>query len=385
MSWGLLVATYDRPDTGAVSALVEGTEYSARGVLDESRGNVLVQRREQPAFTVDGPVCVEHEDLPEELAAVVLAPRFQVEISVPIGGSVKDRTFASKLARALAEKFQGAVYDPQKDEVIWPKRRLRSFSPPAGEERIRVVELTWYFGGRSPDPEIPRKLLQELRRSCAEALPRRYGDFEPLQKKLEPGKDAELITFWKTQAKRDGGGSFFWKSQSPCFGGHVYFPDRRETRNGTRRCTVLSMNFDGRALDADARWCESVVALFVRVAERLDAFYGAAHVERGVIARRGLWYDSESESVSMPGHFFAGLPPFPTWLAWFGRSYSSLVADVMSDHPGAELRAEKNLFLRTGATPLDTDQLRGEFPTLPPSLVFSFEGRSHSPARIVPA
>src|SRR5687767_10545360 len=111
-----MVATYDRPVVGAPTGL----------------------------FTVDGPHAVEIEDLPEVLASAVLAPRFLVEISLPAAATEKDRSAAIRLARALAERFGGAVYDPQADALAWPKGRKRAYIASVAEERIRVVELSWY-------------------------------------------------------------------------------------------------------------------------------------------------------------------------------------------------------------------------------------------------
>ncbi len=182
MSWDLRIAVHDRPTADALEA--------ARSEL----------------CTVDGPHHVEIDDLPEVLAAAVLAPRFLVEMSTPAAATEAARKRALKQARALAERFQGAVYDPQEDAVLWPRRSAKRWAAPAGEERIRVVDLDWYLPGR-PDRELAGRLLALLRATCPEALPRRYGDYEPLQHRLEDG-ELGFVDFWR--------GTRRWASRGSC-------------------------------------------------------------------------------------------------------------------------------------------------------------------------
>lgn len=381
MSWDLLVATHDRPLTEAVDDFLRaGGKYSSQGSLDAPNSNVLVSRSltdsEQAAFTIDGPHVVEIEDLPDALAGGVLAPRFLLEISAPAAATAADHSVAMGLAKQLAERFHGAVYDPQAGELVWPRGRKRAYTASSEEARIRVVELSWYVEGGESADELPAQLLQGLRVACPEALPRRYGDYEPLQHKMEPGREDEFIGFWRNLAAHELGRMLFWKAQSPCFGGTASFPDKRDKYPsgkpvgipGTKNCTEISLNFDGRALHGDERWCTAVVGLFSSIAKRLGAFYAAAHVQRNVIAKRSLWYDGESERLPMPFSSFAGLPPVPTWLAWFGRPYAPHVADSVTDY--AEQTADGAWLFRGGPKPMDVDELANRFPSLPARLIF---------------
>lgn len=364
MSWDLLVAVHDRPPAAPI----------------------------ERAFTIDEPVTVELEDLPDELASAVLAPRFLVEISVPAGATAADRARALKLAKQLAEQGRGAVYDPQEDAVLWPKRRPRVRAPDAREARIRVVELRWYLAGRECSPHVAPALLEVLRAACPEAVPRRYGDCEPFQHTLGTGGEPAFTDFWGSISAKELGRSIYWKAQPPCFSGSASFPDRRTAYPsgepvgipGTRRCTVISLDFDGRALHGDPRWCEAVVALLPLMARRLGAFYATAHVQRNVIAKRSLWYDGDSETVPMPFSWFAGLPPAPTWLAWFGPAYVPHVAAALAGR--AEPTADGALYFRAGSEPMDTDQLEGYFPPLPAVLAFQTrDDPGPGEARVIPA
>ena len=86
-------------------------------------------------------------------------------------------------------------------------------------------------------------------------------------------------------------------AKRPCFGGNISFPDKRDKFRppGAERSIHLSMDFDGRALHADAAWCETIVQLFVELARKLKAFYAIGYVQRNVIVRRSVWFDGQSE------------------------------------------------------------------------------------------
>ena len=378
MSRDLLVATHDQPSATVVTELLQARDrYAAQGTLQAPASNVLVTRMSRadacPAFTVDGPHHVEAEDLPELLAATVLSPRYLVEISCPAAATSGDRALAKKIAKQLAVDLRGAVYDPQPDALVWPKKRRRDYAAPSGKQRIRLVTLVWYV--RHGQAELVVDLLRSLRAACPEALPRRYGDYEPLQHRMTPDDDAHFVAFWRKLEARETRKMFFWKAQSPCFGGGASFPDQRENYPsgqpvgipGATRCTRIDMDFDGRALHGDARWSSAVANLLRAVAKRLGAFYAAGYVRRDVIAKRSLWFDDETETLAIPFSDFTGLPAKPTWLAWFGPCYAPHVTGHVQGC--AEPQSGGAWFFQGGPEPMDADELAGRFPPLPRRLI----------------
>lgn len=117
MSYDLRVATAARPSDELIGDLTAG--LVVEGSLAD--GQLAVYRRPGgPPIVVDGPVGVELDDLDDELAGAVLAPRWLLEVSVPEGASA-DLTLARKLARQLAERFDGGAFDPQQDKLLWPR------------------------------------------------------------------------------------------------------------------------------------------------------------------------------------------------------------------------------------------------------------------------
>jgi hypothetical protein len=105
------------------------------------------------------------------------------------------------------------------------------------------------------------------------------------------------------------------------------------------------------------------------VAAELGAFYAATYVQGNVVAQgRRLWYAANTEFIHLTRMWWEGLPPHPTWLAWFGEPYRDMVESSVREHVTDEV--PEGLFLRLGDEPKDSDELKEVFPKLPDELVW---------------
>lgn len=90
MSWDLLVALHESP-AQLDPASFFSAEFELSGSFRGAARQIMAERRrksrEPLVFTVDGPLHVEPEDLPEELAEVVLAPSYLVQFSAPVSST----------------------------------------------------------------------------------------------------------------------------------------------------------------------------------------------------------------------------------------------------------------------------------------------------------
>ena len=357
MSYDLRVATHSRPEPRQVEELAH-----ERGASVESDDPLLV-RRGNSRFEVEvwRAVKCEIDDLDDELAAAVLAPRWLTEISIPHGAPRADVSLARTIARGLAEACDGAALDPQEDGLLWPRGRVPRYRPPAKEDRIPVLNLTWILTARGAD-DLPERWLRILQRRVPEAAPVRYGDFEPLQERLEAGQEPAFVDFWREHQAR-----VFWSCQRPFYGGSFSAPDERARERGEPGvlAAALRTELDARALE-EAPWREAVVDLFTNLADEVEAVYAAAYVERDVLASvRGLAYDGRSEAFSdfTPlRHRWLGVPPVPAWLSWFGPEYGELLRGVGE-------RFGSGILLRVGERPRGVSEVGREFPQLPPEIL----------------
>ena len=349
------------------------------GRLGEEFSNVIITVRDKPgldAFVeLYSPVrAIESEDIDEGLAALVTPPCWLTELGVP-GFTKRGIEVAKELARHIAETCQGAVLDPQVGSVIWPESPPRPVRSPSKDERIREINLEWYLPPNKASEHTARIFLAALRKHMPEAVPVRFGKFEPLQGRLEPGDDAPFLAAWSDLA-RDPLGMLIVKSKKPCFGGSINLPGSRPARPGDRPVAEISLQFDGRIVCTDESWRERVVTLFVELCKALQPFYARGYVLRNVIASgRSTAFDAESEgfpSGAIRGSWY-GIPPTPTWMSWFGGPYTSLVRDALS---GVQLiESSMGTFVRLGTEPLDLDQLRAVGVNFPDRLMAKHEIR----------
>jgi len=374
VSHDFLVALRTRSDPAAIEAFgrAAGLDLRLDGTF-RTGSNVLVTRTDggtERTIDVDGPVRVEPDDLPDDLAGVVTRPAWLVEIHLPGGYDELADRWALDLAIALARAGDGAVFDPQADRVAWPSGvtpRARG----AREERIRTVELVWYVPASRLTPDTPRRWLDLVAEHFPAATPVRFGAFEPFQGRLDRDGPEAFVDAWRTEAQVDHGGGLFWSARAPGIDGSVSFPDGRADRRPARlgRVVRLSTTIDARPLHRDPRQCDGVIELFADVAGALGAIYAAGCVLREAIMRGGrVAYDARSEVVPLPrSRWWVGLPAHPTWLAWFGDPYRPLVEASLD--PSMVTVLPSGLLVRCGPEPMDADEVRDVGPRLPAELL----------------
>jgi hypothetical protein len=348
MSRDLSVISSEQP------ALDETSDWVARRDGWEAircDGAVTIERRSrrptQTGFIINEPARIEAEDLPPELAAAVVVPRWETEINVPATASDVIWRMALRLGRHVADDSQGVLFDPQEDEILWPRSKHRRVSPRSAGESASTLDLEWAIPPEGFTDRLPADLLALLRRSLPEGLPRRFGSYEPLQGRLDDDGDAGFIAAWRTEQAQQMG-SLFWKGRTPAPSGSLFFPSAWAGGQGGIAAGCLSMDLDGAALD-DPRWRELAMDILDEMAALSGAFYARATFQ----ARSPDWntvavIGTNPPSIT-PRSEWLGLPDTPAWLTWLGRQY----ADAIVDSLPADLchRARHGMVVRLSGDP----------------------------------
>lgn len=367
MSYDLHVIAKKQPRSAHLRAFLEtaGEQLTFDGALKRDGHLLMTDAAATTHVEVDGPGRIEADDVPEVAGGAIGAQGWLIQLSVKPS---TDETWPLEFATHLARVADGVVYDPQQDRVTWPK----GFEPRDRETRttrIDEVALVWYTTWPSRDPMLPRRLLELVAEVYPEVLPSRYGGYEPLPHRFEGSDPARnFIASWVEEA---GGWApmLFWKASRPCLGGSTSMTQvLRDGPPGIPHVQV-SLTFDGRALARDPDTTERIVTLFCRVAAGLRCLYAGASVNRGAVVRgSSIDIDRHTETGPFPhADRWIGLPPGPTWLAWFGAPYAELVGGGVAAR--AEVQPDGSFFLRTGTEPMHADELTDRFPPLPPELI----------------
>ncbi len=360
MSYDIRLATHEKPSQELVDAwLSERDAFRAEGALEEGLSILRLRgKTAKPSFEVTAPTTVlDVEDLDEELATAVVAPRWFLEVSAPYGLADQDYAAARALAKHLSRESKGAAFDPQSDKLLWPPKTGKRTNIPSTPERIRVIHLQWFFDlDTMAGDGMPEQLLHLLRLHLADAVPRRFGEYEPPRRRLEEDGDEGFSAFWD-YVRNEPLNSFYWKARSPCFGGTISFPSKWAKSEDGRPTGYIKVSLDGRVIEVQKAWREAAVDLFTAMSSQLGAFYAAGYVERNVEARRGfLWYGPGAEHISLMGKAWQGLPRDPVWMSYFSLDYAAELQNELDAFETTPLGT--GMVVRLGDEPLDRDQIR---------------------------
>lgn len=313
---------------------------------------------------------VDIEDVSPEVSAATLGVAVRYEVLVE-GGSTANISPARRLARGLTAALGGAVLDAQTGEV-WSPKTGRVVARPQRDERVAVIDVDWCFAKNVVRESTVHGFLALCRRYLPEALPRRFGDVEPMQERYEQVGEQGFVRFWSA------GTDVFWSARLPCTGGTLYDPPGQYEEPGWK----LSLDFLCEPFASDPAWRATLRTLFVAVADELGAFYASAQVtDQYIWSSGGLCSDAATETPTyVGGHWWRGLPTHPVWWSWYGPEYTPIVADLLA--ADAVMRSERGIFHACSEVPRTRYELEADrIPWLPADLTAESTG---TPARRIP-
>lgn len=305
--------TVDADELAQLAASVGGLAVE---MISDHEARVLRGRRAAYSFTIFGPDPVDAEDLPHAVIPHVLDATTSWQLVVE-GSDPAEIPHAVRFAKQLAKAALGVAYDEQTDEALAATKQRAVPKPDGG--LVRLLQLQWYQPVESPSGaaiwlEVAKKLLPE-------ALPRRYGSYEPLRNRFEErGEKAFLDAY-------ERGSVMFNCASLPCREGGL-----GKVPYGGLLMDSLTVVAD--TLD-DARWRNTVRQLFVDYARRRGTTLAVGEVLRNHrianVGAKGQVYRGEHSDALRGADGLLGLPPRPTWWTWFGTDYLPLVRDHLPD------------------------------------------------------
>ena len=311
------------------------------GLAAAGDGTVVRGARARYCFHLDQSR-VEPEDVPDEVVATVLAPTALYDVQVE-GTIASEIPHATRFARRLARAAEGTVVDQQAG-TLWSAGKLRD-APRVEEGRIDLVSAHWYVrqGDRRRDAQA---WLDAARTYLPEALPRRFGEYEPLSAKYDAASPGAFV-----DAVAGAQASLLLKGTRPCLDGALAASEEGWP------VSAHSLSLQRAALH-DPEWRTSFRRFFVEVASATDALYAVAEVHRNVVWNgRTVWHDGDDEPTAYLAArgVWAGLPPYPVWWSWFGPDYLPLVEEHL---PTDQVeRVAGSLFHRAAEDPVDRDTI----------------------------
>lgn len=344
MSYDLTVYAPESLDGDQLAALVESIPGLSVG--DGGDGEITVLRGKRPdySFTVFGPYRIEPEDVPDDVVPHVLDPTTSWQIIVE-GSTETEIASARRFAKAVAQAAGGVAVDEQTEDILGAKTSRRIVRPTT--EFVRVLKLEWY----SPpsEPNAPTLWLELAKKILPEALPRRYGGYEPYPYRLDRDGEGPFVSEYGHLRERYESQTF--RPSPPCLWGGLF----GEPWGGT---LLDCLNLLAAPLD-DPRWRNTVRRFFVEYARRRGS-----QLAVGEVLRKHKLSGPPEPGRDQNGSLRAddgilGLPANPIWLTWLGNDYLPLVRDY--------LPPEHTIYYPEGAlyAPTDEPADRGQLAGLP--------------------
>lgn len=394
MGHSLLIVTFERPSENLISDFCSEhyPEMKVSGSWESSSQQVSISdAKHVRSIFVDSPLMMEAEDVADSVLTHMLAPQWQTEIQFN-DGSKLDGRLAHRLAKAIATEGQGVVFCPEQHKVTWPKSRPSFYRAPASKADIDLLRLRWTFPYEPKNRNFADSLIRLIAKHIPEALPKRFGTFEPFQGRISKNEFGDFLNAWVESAEKPNGDIFHFTSTSPFYGGHVIFSDPRDSKRQSEqgeKCLTLVIDFDSRAF-ANEAWVISIEQLFADLADTLGAIFAIAYLEEGWTSNRNrlATYAGAPRAPIPRSTRWLGLPVVPGWLFWIGPAYKDLVTTSFSQSSIVKQLFGESVLFKQSNEPIDKQRQSLNAPKFPEALcaiVYSIhDGLADEPASVIP-
>jgi hypothetical protein len=254
---------------------------------------------------VGEPATVEPEDVPEEIAEALPGVAFVVDLSLqPITAPRAGQQALRKIATTIAREAHGAIEDPQAGEITLGKGVRRYTALPAHDDASLLTMSFWFISGPLIKPTGAPGLLDLLSACLPEAVPARYGEFEPPANRLATQGRDHLVTFMQ-QHWHDG--SVYYPS-APVAHFHLSIPQPLGATHIGYRCGLLTIDVAADVL-AQPGWHSAVLHLWRELVRFVQPFYSDVrrlnHYTRG---RGRHWSTARTERHPVCSWWWSGIP-----------------------------------------------------------------------------
>lgn len=289
----------------------------------------------------------EPEDIPPEVAAQLRGATLLAQLHVQPSGRA-GVAFARKLARRLAQDHGGAVEDPQTG-VIWvPKAHrldtaLKAASSGRDPRRMALLSFGWRFSHDAlSDAAGFAGFLDQLDAILPEAMPRRYGSYEPPQFRRDRDGLAPYIA-----GVLEPGAFFFSYTTPPAYGLGTQLagaPGWERLLNGQEcfKSRQIGFEIDAASLSAPGQMAH-LKSVFLSLSALIRPFYAEVRPLHGFIPMRGTYgCDGRTEDHPIRGNFWRGIPAAPALARLVAAPYDGAGTEGWDRRAGQRFRIQED-------------------------------------------
>jgi hypothetical protein len=269
---------------------------------------------------------VEPEDVPEEVAGLLPGIGWLTELNLEGDAPNAAMALARKSAKEIAKAAHGVVEDPQEDAITTPAG-VKRYVPLKNEKKFSTLNFSWWFMTDVLTKREGREAFLNLLGKCLpEALPKRYGTYEPPEYKLEERGKEHLENFLGEQLYDIK----VWYPQRPVTTVHVSCPRPLGGDYWGFRSNLLEIEIESAVLGQPG-WKETLDRLWHEMTWLLEPIYGevrTVHNQVRMGATVGMTAADFLKSMNFDeivrGWFWRGIPPKLGNAVVLGREYQKL-------------------------------------------------------------
>ena len=282
MSYDIRIYTIEKQDFNDLKTLFEITMFED-GFVYPFREHQIVVSKETP---------IEGEDIPQQICKELPGLKFLIECNLePITYDEKYIKELLKISKAIAKNGIGVIEDIQTGVITLAsgaKRVLKTEKT----EYFSILELSWWFNDINSilQNDGLKKLLHTFERYMPEALPRRYGEYEP------PKEIFTDVNAFHDYLLKNMGKFIIWYPNKPVDNVDFSIPDFIGPIHLGYRFGKLAVSIDSRVLTMPG-WKASIIRLFKHISSILNPFYGDIYVLKNQIKSRPTSYTDESSEM----------------------------------------------------------------------------------------
>lgn len=311
--------SYDLRIWGRKASALKDLFPTTEGWREQSSGWVYSARSWQ--ITIGFPQSVEPEDVPQQASELLPGLSVLVECSLePVSAPKAAQSRLKAAALAVSGELAGLVEDPQESSLKSPRTSKR-FIKPKREERITVLYLSWWYLN-SPLRSVMgvSELLAILRKYLPEAIPRRYGLWEPPQHKTSESGLSALAEFIAMNIDNT---PVLYPAR-PVVDIHVADCNGLEHPRLGFRSNFFEIGIEASALDQPG-WEHASKLLWRNISKFLQPFYGEARFQSGYIMRGAATVsDIQTDVHPVRSWFWRGIPSKPGIAVVLGHPYDQI-------------------------------------------------------------
>jgi len=286
----------NQPQLEIVLSEMNGWTYVGERCVYQSKGWQVV---------VDKPVKVSDDDIPDNVLKFVSELHYLTRVVV-------EPTHAPDEAFDLARDTVGSLALASKG--VWiadgmiqmPERPPKPLAKPIQPKRISRLSLSWWFT-KTPlftDAGI-RTFVDYLESDMPEALPKRYGTFDPPEFVYTSSQREHFINFlianWHL-------GFVVWYPHPPFGSVNATYSDSFKWMAGKFRLNQLEIQCDSSVMD-ETGMADRLQGFWMGVSRFLRPVYGDVRVLKDAIrGKNGYLYDGQTEDHPLPSCWWNGIP-----------------------------------------------------------------------------